>query len=114
MLTGLKVSSLPCKQVFYKPKHNVKREDCMELNFKGLEIQKWNIPTERAQRLDEKNVALCLVVMFTPRVMVVKMSKLAYFLFFLLMAANNYSQFGQIFKCAQKILLSCTSNKSIF
>ena len=69
---------------------------------------------ERAQRLDEKNVALCLVVMFTPRVMVVKMSKLAYFLFFLLMAAKNYSQFGQIFKRTQKILLSCTSNKSIF
>ena len=25
------------------------------LNFEGLELQKWNIPTDRAQRLDEKN-----------------------------------------------------------
>ena len=26
----------------------------MELNFEGLEIQKWNIPTDRAQTEDEK------------------------------------------------------------
>ena len=26
----------------------------MELNFEGLEMQKWNIPTNRAQRADEK------------------------------------------------------------
>ena len=60
-----------------------KREECMELNFKGYEMQKWNIPTDGAQRVDEKNGVLCLDVMFTPRVMVVKMSKLAYFLYFL-------------------------------
>ena len=27
----------------------------MELNFEGLQMQKWNILTDRAQRLDEKN-----------------------------------------------------------
>ena len=53
MLAGLKVSSLQSKFVFYRPEHNAK-EDPMELNFKGLEIQKWNIPTDRAQRVDEK------------------------------------------------------------
>ena len=26
----------------------------MELNFEGLEMQNWNIPTDRAQREDEK------------------------------------------------------------
>ena len=26
----------------------------MQLNFEGLEIQKWNIPTDRAQRVDKK------------------------------------------------------------
>ena len=30
----------------------------MELNFEGLQMQKWNIPTDRAQRLDEKNGAI--------------------------------------------------------
>ena len=40
---------------------------------------KWNIPTDRAQRVDEKDGAICLVIMFTLRVMVIKMSKLAHF-----------------------------------
>lgn len=26
----------------------------MEQNFEGLETQKWNIPTSRAKRIDEK------------------------------------------------------------
>ena len=40
------------------------------VNFEFLEIQKRKIPTDRNQRLDERN---CLFVMFTPRVMVIKM-----------------------------------------
>ena len=36
MLTGLKVSSLVCKCVFYRAKRNAKRR----LNFEGLEMQK--------------------------------------------------------------------------
>ena len=39
MLAGLNVSSLQIKFVFYRPEHHAK-EDPMELNFKGLEIQK--------------------------------------------------------------------------
>ena len=55
MLTGLKVSSLACKSVFYKTDQNLmQRGDTMELNFRGLEIQKPNIPTDRAQIVDEK------------------------------------------------------------
>ena len=33
--------------------------------------------------------------MFTPGVMAIKISKVAYFLYLLLMAAKNQSQFGQ-------------------
>ena len=44
---------------------------------------------DRAQREDEKNGVICLVIMFTPRVMVIKMSKMANFLYFLLMTAKN-------------------------
>ena len=66
----------------------------MELNFEDLEIPKLNIPTVRAQRIGEK-IDICLVVMFTPRLMVIKMSKIVHFLYFLLMTAKYQSQFGQ-------------------
>ena len=53
MSTGLKVSSLACKCIFYKPEHNAKGEP------HGIEIEceipKWNIPMDRAQKVDEKN-----------------------------------------------------------
>ena len=62
MLTGLKVSSLACKFVFYRTKQNAKGG----LNFEGLEMQKWNIPTDRAWRVDEKNGVILLVIKFTP------------------------------------------------
>ena len=61
----------------------------MELNFKGPEMQKLNIPTDRAQRLDEKNGIICLAIVFTPGVMVTEMSKMAQFLCVLLMKAKN-------------------------
>ena len=60
-----------------------------EVNFEGLEIQKSNIPTDKTQRVGEKSGVICLVIMFTPRVMVSKMSKMAYFLHFRLMTAKN-------------------------
>ena len=34
---------------------------------------------DRTQRVDEKNVVICLVVMFTPIVMVIMVSKMAHF-----------------------------------
>ena len=38
MLTGLKVSSLACECVLYRPERNAK-ENLMELDFEGLEMQ---------------------------------------------------------------------------
>ena len=72
MLTALKMSSLTCKCVLYRSELNAKGADPMELNFEGLEIKK--IPKDRAQSVDEKNGVICLVIRFTPRVMVFKMS----------------------------------------
>ena len=46
-------------------------------------MQKWNISTYRAQRVDEKNDVICLV-MFTSKVMVIRMSKMAHLMYFLL------------------------------
>ena len=65
MLTGLKVSSAACK--FSKPGHP------------GIEMQKWNRPTDKAQNVDEKNGVLWLFIMFTPTVMVIIMSKITHF-----------------------------------
>ena len=48
MLTGLKVSSLACKCVFYRLEHNTKGG--MKLNFEGLNIRKWYIPTYRVPK----------------------------------------------------------------
>ena len=39
----------------------------MKLNFVGLEMQKVNIKTDRAQREDEKNGVACLIIMFTSK-----------------------------------------------
>ena len=36
----------------------------------------------RAERVDEKNVVICLLIIFTPGVMVTEMSKMIYFLLF--------------------------------
>ena len=80
MITGLKVLSSACNCVFYRPRHTAWR-DPKELNFEGLDIQKRNIPTDSAQRVDEKNGVICLVVMFASRVMAIKMSKMAHLLF---------------------------------
>lgn len=54
----------------------------LKLNFKGLEMLKWNIATEREENPDERNVVICLVIIFTPGVWVIKMSKMDYFCIF--------------------------------
>ena len=53
ILRGLKVSSLACKRAFYIPEHYVKR-DFNELSFEGLEMQRWNVPTDRDQQENAK------------------------------------------------------------
>ena len=65
MLTGLKMPSLVCKCVFCRPEQIAK-------NFK---MQKSNIPMDRPWRVDDKNGVIYLVIMFTPGVMIIKMSK---------------------------------------
>ena len=50
-------------------------------------MQKANITMDRARRENEKNGVICLVIMFTSKVIIIKMSKMADF--FLLMAAKK-------------------------
>ena len=44
---------------------------------------------DRAQRVDEKNEFIYLVIMFTSTVIVIKMSKMAHLLYFHLMTAKE-------------------------
>ena len=66
-------------------------------------MQKSNISTYRAQRVDEKNDVIHLV-MFTPKVVVIRMSKMAHFIYFLLNTEKNRPCLGKIFKCIWKVL----------
>ena len=50
----------------------------MELNFKGLEMKYTNGLTSRSRL---KNGIICLFIMFTSRVIVIKMLKMANFVF---------------------------------
>ena len=69
----------------------------MKLNFGSLEIEKSNIPTDRAQRVDEKNGIICLFIMFPHRVMIIKMSKMAHVLYFRLMTAKISHNLRKVF-----------------
>ena len=66
ILTGLKVSSLACKCVFYRPEHNAKEE---------MKYTKGQNSKEKMRKMGSFVKLSC----FNPRVMVIKMSKMAYF-----------------------------------
>ena len=66
--------------LFYRSEHNAKRRS-HKLNSDGLKMETWIILMNRAERVDEKNSVICLV-MFTHRVMVIKMSEMTHFCLF--------------------------------
>ena len=92
-MSDLKLSSLVRKCVFYRPElaGMLVPHGTLKLRFW---IQNWSKLKDRAQRVDQKKGVIHLV-MFTPRVMAIKMSKMADFMYFLLDTAKNQFQFGQ-------------------
>ena len=76
------------KFVYYRPEHGANGGP-LKLDFEGLGTQKWNKPMDRAQKVDEKNVLICLVIIFISRVMVIKMSNNDSFLYFMLTTAKD-------------------------
>ena len=82
----------------------MQRRDPMELNFEGLEMQKWNIPTDIIQRVDEKDGVICLVIIFTPRVIVIVRNSL--YLVFSADDSKKLDSLRKIFKSALKVLLN--------
>ena len=91
--------------IYYRPEYRANGGP-LKLDFEGLGMQRLNKPTDRAQRVDEKNMLICLVTMFTSRVMVIKMSNNGLFLYFLLTTAKSCHNLGTEFKCTWKIFLS--------
>ena len=53
MLTGFKVSSLASKCVFYRPEYKANGGP-QKWNFEVLGMERWDKPTDRAQRVDGK------------------------------------------------------------
>ena len=66
----------------------------MEINFKVLKCKNERYKRTELKGSMRKMGSLVQVMMFTTRIMVIKMSKMA-FLHFLLMTAKDQSQFGQ-------------------
>ena len=112
--TGLEMSFFICKGVFYRPpEHNTKGgSHSIELR---RSLRKWNIPTCRGQKIDEKIWSICLVIIFTLGVLVIKMSKMTHCFVFSANDSKKSHSLGQITKCTWKILWvlseNCTVNK---
>ena len=80
--------------MYFTDQNLLESGDHMELKCYIFEMQKRNISANSAQRVDGKSGVIRLV-MFTLRVMVIRMSKTGYFLYFLLNVAKYQSHFGQ-------------------
>ena len=52
------------------------RGDPMKMNLDNFQIQKWISQTVRAQKVDEENGVICLVLFFPSWVMVLKLPKI--------------------------------------
>ena len=87
-LTGLRVTSLACKCVFFIQEHNAKGGP-HDIEFLMSSNAKLSITTDRAQRGDEKNGVTCFVIMLTFKVIVIKVSKVADVSFFLPVTVKN-------------------------
>ena len=79
-MSGLKVSSLVRKCVFYRSDLTGKR---VAHGTKIKLLKFTNILTNKSQRVVEENEVICLLI-FNPRVIVFKISKMAHFMYFLL------------------------------
>ena len=81
-----------CKFVFYRLEHNAKGGSPCNWILKVLKWKNGIKSNGLTQIVNETNGIICLVIMFTPRVIVIKMSKIVHFLYFLLMTAKKQSQ----------------------
>ena len=60
-------------EVFYRPEWTEVIN--LKMNLKYFQIQKWMLEADRAEKIDEKNVVICVVFIFPSWVMILKLSK---------------------------------------
>ena len=60
-------------EVFYRPEWTEVIN--LKMNLKYFQIQKWMLEADRAEKVDEKNVVICVVFIFSSWVMILKLSK---------------------------------------
>ena len=72
-------------------------------------MQQWNISRYRAQRVDEKNDVVRLV-MFTSKVMAIRMSKMAYLMYFLLNTEKTDPVWGRYLNASERSYLALLQN----
>ena len=68
-------------------------------------MQKWNISTYRARRIDEQNDVIRLV-MFTSKVMVIRISKMAHLMYFLLNTEKTDPVWARYLNASEKSYLT--------
>ena len=78
MLTGFKLHLWHGNVNLAKQKKWKGYGGCIELNFVGLVMQKWNVPPDRVQNVDKKTGVICKTIMFIFTVIVTKMPKIAH------------------------------------
>ena len=94
------MSSLACKCTFCRPEHIAKK-----LDFECLEMQKWNIPTDRTPRVDENGV-ICLFTCLLPDLRSLKCQKWLILCIFCWWKLKISHSLGIIFRYIWKILFS--------
>ena len=72
-------------------------------------MQKSNISTYRAQKVNEENDVIRLV-MFTSKVMVIRMSRMAYLMYFLLKTEKNRPVWARYFNASEMSYLALLQN----
>ena len=72
-------------------------------------MQQWNISRYRAQRVDEKNDVVRLV-MFTSKVMAIRMSKMAYLMYFLLNTEKTDPVWERYLNASERSYLALLQN----
>ena len=72
-------------------------------------MQKWNISTCRAQRVDEKNDIIRLIK-FTSKVMFIRMSKMADLMYFLLNTEKTDSVWARYLNGSESFYLALLQN----
>ena len=93
--------------MYFRDQNLMQRRYPKELNFEGLEMQKQNIPTDRAQRVDEKNGTIYQFILFNPELWSLKFKNGSYSV--LLMTAiwvDGSHNLGKLFRCIWNVLFN--------